>query len=300
MIKIVKFVKRTVELFLKIFRKAIKYILPYGIVRLFVLLKNSFVNHSGFGKYKNKGIIEKNIILKDQGKGKRAFLLATGPSLKLENLKLLAGEDCFSVSNFFLHEDINIINPKFHFFAPYHKPLDLNNYVEWLKLADEKLPHETKIFLGHATYDLVNEYHLFPNREIFYLYLSDDIKTKKIDLTKPVLAPQTSPLMIIPVLIYMGYKEIYLLGCDHTTLRDYKKTVTNFYNPNEDIRKNATDINCWRGIIQNHKFSLNVFLQYQWYKDILEKFYSINIYNLSKDSWLDLFPFLNLDKIIKK
>jgi len=44
------------------------------------------------------------------GKGKRAFLLAASSSSKQENLKLLAGEDCFSISNFYLHYDIRIIN----------------------------------------------------------------------------------------------------------------------------------------------------------------------------------------------
>ena len=35
--------------------------------------------------------------------------------------------------------------------------------------------------------------------------------------------------MILPVLISMGYKEIYLLGCDHNQLKNYNKTITNFY-----------------------------------------------------------------------
>ena len=57
-----------------------------------------------------------------------AFLIATGPSLKFENLQLLAGHDCYSVSNFFLHPDLNSVNPKIHFFAPWHPPLIRENY----------------------------------------------------------------------------------------------------------------------------------------------------------------------------
>src|SRR5262245_2341778 len=105
--------------------------------------------------YTNKKILSKNKPFKGQGKGKRAFLLTTGPSIKIENLKLLEGEDCFSVSNFFLHEDISLIKPKFHFFAPYHPPLVLDNYIEWLQQADKQLPSETGIFLGHQTYNTV-------------------------------------------------------------------------------------------------------------------------------------------------
>lgn len=253
-----------------------------------------------FFNYSHKNILRKNKELKDKGKGKRAFLLATGPSIKQENLKLLAGEDCFSLSNFFLHDDLNIINPKFHFFAPYHPPLILENYVEWLQLSDKQLPKETKIVLGHTGYELVKNHNLFPNREVFYLYLSESPNNHKVDLTKPVLAPQTSPLMIIPVLIYMGYEEIYLLGCDHTILRDFKKVFTNFYDAKKDIRKNAADVNSWSDIIDEHKLSMNVFLQYDFYKKINYKAHHLTIINLSNDTWLDVFERNTLSKVIKK
>ncbi|MEO1654774.1 MAG: hypothetical protein AAFU64_14600, partial [Bacteroidota bacterium] len=111
-----------------------------------------------------KKLLRKNTELKNQGKSKRAFLLATGPSLKLENLRPLVGEDCFSLSNFFLHEDLELIRPKLHFFAPYHPPLILENYVEWLQKADQVLPPETNIVLGTSTKELVERYHLFPQR----------------------------------------------------------------------------------------------------------------------------------------
>lgn len=101
-----------------------------------------------FMSYPNKKLLGKNICLKTKGRGKVAFLLATGPSVKNENLKVLAGKDCYSASNFFLHEDIKTINPKFHFFAPYHEPLILENYIEWLRKGDRDLPAETKIFLA--------------------------------------------------------------------------------------------------------------------------------------------------------
>ena len=87
------------------------------------------------------------------------------------------------------------------------------------------------------------------------------------------MGPQTGPLMILPVLLYMGYKEIFLVGCDHTVLRDYRKTINNFYNNQSDIRVNATDENSWDGIIDSHKQSMNVFVQYEMYKKLLSQKY---------------------------
>lgn len=247
----------------------------------------------------NKKLLKNNKKLKNIGVNKRAFLLATGPSVNRQNLKLLVDEDCFSVSNFFLHKDIEIIKPKIHFFAPYHEPLVLENYVDWLKQADKILPKETKICLGHTTKEIVEKYCLFPDREVFYIYLTK-IKPNNffsIDLTGPIMGPQTGPLMIIPALLYMGYKEICLIGCDHTVLRDYKKTINNFYNQKEDIRINATNGNSWDDILSSHKYSINIFYQYKIYQKIANR-NKVEIINLSDDSWLDMFCNKNFDDFL--
>jgi len=251
-----------------------------------------------FQTYARKDILQKNRALKGFGKGKRAFLLATGPSIKQEDLKLLSGEDCFSISNFFLHDDIQVINPVFHGYAAlYHEPLILENIVEWLHQADRILPARTKIVLGHNSYDIVQKFELFPERDVYYLYLGQKLG---LDITKPVLGPQTGPLLMLPLMIYMGYERIYLLGCDNTTLRDYKKTVTNFYSPDQEIRKNATDPK--RDVVidieAEFRANLIMFEQYKYYRNVLADT-STSITNLSVDSWLEMFPFDRLENIMK-
>lgn len=246
-------------------------------------------------------LVKKNSLLKDKGVGKRAFLIATGPSIKNQDLSLLKGEDCFTVSNVFLHENIKSINPKFHFFAPYHKPLILSNYIAWMRQSDKKLPEGTKIFLSTESEPLVIKYKLFKKREIFYLNFGHAFSRKNVDITKDILPPQSVPLMVLPVLIYMGYSGIYLLGCDHTVLRDFKKNITHFYVHKKDLRKNASDKNAWGGIIENHKSSMGVFVQYEFYKNlILNKNLGIKIFNLSTDSWIDSFEFSDFDSVIKR
>mgnify|MGYP001603823691 CR=1 FL=1 len=258
-----------------------------------------------FLMYEKKEVLNKNSVLENTARGKRAFLIATGPSLKMDDLDALSGEDCFGISNFFLHKHIQNIKPKFHFFAPYHEPVSFESYVEWLEKADKILPPETNIIMGHATYDLVRRYRLFQKRKVFYLYLSGFPATRKVDITKPVLAPQTGPIMALPVLLYMGYSEIYLLGCDHTEMRDYKKTVQNFYDPSLDVRKTipavkTTGYDVWHdGIVNNLSNTLGVFEQYAVYKKIfLDR--NVKIINLSQDSWLDLFEMDTLKNVVDK
>lgn len=249
-----------------------------------------------FQLHADKTILKSNLTLKGTGAGRRAFLIATGPSLKQEDLSVLAGEDCFTLSNFFLHDELEAVSPKFHFFAPYHEPLVLENYIEWLRAADLKLPVSTGIVLGHSDQPLVKEFDLFPARDIHYLYLSEVPSRSTVDLARPVLAPQTGTIMMLPVLFYMGYSEIYLLGCDHTVLRDYGKRVSNFYPEDQDPRVNATTGDCWHDIVRSHQYSLNIFKQYEFYKRYVDK-YNLQVWNLSCDTWLDVFPLKKLEDL---
>ncbi len=250
-----------------------------------------------FLSYPHKELLRKNLELKGLGKGKRAFLLATGPSIKQENLKLLAGEDCFSISNFFLHQDIQLINPVFQGFAPYHKEMILETYIENLQQADRALPPRTKIVLGHQSHDMVQQFGLFAGREVYYLYLAPYVSGRQIDLLRPVLGLQTGSILLLPLMIYMGYERIYLLGCDNNRLRDYQKINTNFYRPELDVRKDFESI--WiHGIETEFRLNLKIIEQYKHYQNIISGT-STSIINLSVDSWIEVFPFDRLENIIQ-
>jgi hypothetical protein len=233
--------------------------------------------------------LKKNFQLKGIAKSKTAYLLATGPSIKRKDLSLLKGQDCFSVSNFYLHHDIQIIAPKFHFFAPFHPPLNLENYLDWLKEADATLPPETSIVLSVSGKQMIEENSIFKERDIFYLCLEKRPIFGYCNLLTPIMAPQSSPLMVLPVLAYMGYTKIILVGCDHTILRDYKSVVKNFYDPTHDSRENATNGDNWKdGIIKHLENAHTVFQQYKFYQAKFKE-NNIAIYNASDDSWLDFF-----------
>lgn len=259
-----------------------------------VLFRNirSFLTYINYLVSPTKKLALRNLGLKNSKNMRDAFLLATGPSISNVDIAKLAGQDCYTVSNFFLHKDIQAISPKMHFFAPYHKPLVLENYVDWLKAADKALPPNTEICLGESTFEIVQKYNLFPKRLVHYLWLGYTQKAT-VDITKVTLTPQTGPLMIIPTLMYMGYRRIFLLGCDHNVLKDYGGDLRNFYPKASDMRVNATDRNSWAGIIESHRSSLNVFTQYNYYKSVAEKM-NTELINLTTGSWLD---FIKQDKI---
>ncbi len=248
------------------------------------------------GEYK---LTRKNTELISVATKKRAFIIATGPSIREQDLTLLEGEDCFTVSNFILHKDLRIVNPKIHFVAPYHKPLIYEEYINWLKKIDALLPDSTKIVMSCRSEGMVSKEKIFKNRRVYYISTQKYFWSTKIDITKSVLSPQSSPLMILPVLHNMGYKEIYLVGCDHNILKDYGGIVSNFYDQKNDCRSNATSGDNWSaGIICHLEFAKNVFIQYQEYQKrfIVDE---VKLFNCSQSSWLDFIEYKKFENIFK-
>jgi len=258
----------------------------------------SFLVRLNFFFFVDKEIFIKNKNLKNTAEGKRGFLLATGPSIKKQNLKRLAKSDCFSLSSFFYHKDIKTINPKFHFLAPYHKPILIKEWKKWVKQADENLPKETNFVLHVKDKKNILKYKLLKNRQIFYLYFSKFINLKNdLDITKPLPDMQSSPLMALPFMIYMGYKEICLVGCDFDNLKNYGYEIKNFYN--QKIQEKKAESKPWYlGIIKELENNLSAIKQFNNYQ-IFTKKRNIKIINLSKESWLDFYEKKNFNLMIR-
>lgn len=224
-------------------------------------------------------------------KSDTAVIYATGPSLKLVNLDELKHFDSFSVSNFFLHEKLEIASPKIHFFAPFHEPLVYSDFIAWWKKADDTLPESTEICLSLDSFNMIKKEGLFLNRKVRFLDFSKAQYSRKPSPLKPILGPQSSPLMVLPVLLWMGYKRIILAGCDHNILKNYGGNVDNFYDNSRDIRSNATSGDNWRfGIIAHLDYQKNVFCQYHFYLKYAQA-NNIELINISKESWLDFIPY---------
>lgn len=245
--------------------------------------------------YKDKRTLRSNLKYKNTKIGKRAFLIATGPSINKLDLNYLKSEDCFTISNAFLHDKIEVISPIFHIFAPYHEPLVKENYIEWLKKADNVLPPSTKILLGHKTREMVAENKIFQSREIAYMYLGNPFYYN-INLKRQVPSPKTGTHQALNMLIYMGYSEIYLIGCDHNILKFYGGKREHFYTSDQDKRVN---VDYWTDITDNLKSELDMFNKYKRYLKLANK-KNIKIYNLSKESWLNFIDYKDFDEVLKK
>ena len=256
-----------------------------------------------------KRIVQANVQYKNIYSGKRCFILATGPSILFQDLKPLKNEVCFAVSEFYLHHDINIIRPDFHVLAPNHPPFTMEAVSTRLTRIQELYQNEVTVFLGDNNY--VNSYWEFlrkkplnMNLNIHYInyfnsyQLNDDNCNKKEtwDIHGNPFSPRTVVYTAIQIAVYMGFKQIYLLGCDHDYLSDITR-VTNhhFYQEGEGI----SDVE-HLSEFTTEKWLEEYYLrwkQYRLMKQYLE-LKEIQIFNATRGGLLDVFPRIDYEKFV--
>ncbi|MDD6192828.1 MAG: DUF115 domain-containing protein [Lachnospiraceae bacterium] len=155
--------------------------------------------------YDNKQIL----LYKNKYQGKRCFIVATGPSIKMEDLELLhrKKEYCFGMNKiFYLLDKVNW-KPNFYFVSD---PKIMSDYAEEIEhcMAGAKFAIDLEnSFWKRQHSDDIIKYHGV------YGGTGEDIFCE--DLEKGVSANYTVTYVCMQFAIYMGFKEIYLIGVDH-------------------------------------------------------------------------------------
>jgi hypothetical protein len=241
----------------------------------------------------NGDILKQNRKLRDIHQGKRCFILATGPSINAENLKPLKNEFCIAVSNFYLHPDFNLIAPHYYCVAPWHPPHKIEDYLQLLQeIGSTSTKHS--FCLGLGEYERVISNKILLNRNVYYQCTRAKKLDKEVDLCLPVLSPQSVTIMALQLAIFMGFSEIYLLGCDHNAILNYSGgfSFKHFYP--EQKSKLITDR------ASKFKDSLitctNLWEQYEMLNAIAQE-KNIKIFNATKHSLLDVFDKVDYESL---
>jgi len=257
---------------------------------------------------KIKEIVQKNSQFKNIHENQRCFILATGPSINKQNLEVLKDEICIAVSQFFLHPSIQIINPKYHVLAPFHSPFNFQDNQEIFEGFQKSYSDDMIYFFGYKPYEystfnfLQNNKNLAPQNSYFINYSfseqinDDNYKNKKIwDLCQNPFAIRTVIYSAIQISLYMGFKEIYLIGCDHDYLQDIKR-VTNHHFYEEE--KGISDVEHLSSFSRERWFE-EYYYRWQQYRLIDEyaKSQGCSIFNATEGGMLDVFPEKKLLKL---
>ncbi|MCI8638465.1 MAG: DUF115 domain-containing protein [Coprococcus sp.] len=170
-----------------------------------------FLRKIGFGAKKYKKIKS----LKDKYKGERCFIICTGPSLTLDDLNKLKKEYSFGMNS------ISLLYDKTDFRPSFFGCIDEGVFV---KLRDSILKYDSSnipVFIsGRAAkhcalrqhwYEIpINvAYHTYDRwvKNKFWCKFSDDAYAGLYDM-------YSVTHVLIQLAVYMGFKKIYLIGCD--------------------------------------------------------------------------------------
>lgn len=233
--------------------------------------------------------------LRNSEKENRCFIIATGGSIKYQDLTLLKNEIVISVSGLYMHKDINIINPKYHIlpnvFGDHEQINEKNKYVEWLKDMDKNLPSSTIIIMSKKDESYIEKYQLFKKRKIFFKDYTrycetDDIFDIDINNMPNIWSISEG---VIQIALFLGFKEIFLLGFDHDwfngALVHFNGTEYLKFN-NENIKQEIVNIHGMDSEFQMMRHA-KIFNKYKKLYSLKENIYNAN-YN--QNSYVDTFP----------
>lgn len=290
----------------KTLRQMIKAGLYWGLPRgIAVFSKNGLKRCRENRKIAEMKFLQNNLKFKDCHKGERCFILACGPSIKQQDLTLLKGETCIAVSNFHVHKDYDIIRPRYHCVPDVlggHKGVVTEEYaVKWFREIEERTG-QSVMFLSAGDKEWIERHGLFRNKEVAYLYFGggwDDIERTGIDLTRSVPGVWSVSVMALAIAVYMGFKDICLLGCDHDWILHYG-TSAHFYAEDESILATRPGYDEWWIQDLGATFESQAGLWRQ-YKSIqrLAIDEDINVFNATEGGLLDVFPRVCYEEVVR-
>lgn len=180
-------------------------------------------HHAAIRPYKE--LLQRNIRYRDVHKGERCFILANGPSVNGLDFSLLKDEITFTVNQIVRNPQFEKLNANYHIWSDriFFQIQDGNDEdMEMLQIikAVSQMAPKVEIFYEMAAKPMIDQYHLDELSNVAYfqvLGLNSAILEKGlIDFTHGLPNYPTVIDYAICLAVYMGFRAIYLLGCDCT------------------------------------------------------------------------------------
>ena len=210
----------------------------------------------------------------------RCFIIATGPSLTTEDLEKLKNEYTFGMNS------LCKIFPQIGWETTY---FGIQDHLVFYKIKDSlQEMHQTKIFVAKHHFlnkipTMSTKCYRYPLNILNHNYSHTDLKTKfSDDCFKSVYDGYTIAYSLLQIAVYMGFKEIYLIGADCNYCDDAKKR--HFIGTGVDDPRYSTA-------------GKRMIFAYEEAKRYADK-HGIKIYNATRGGMLEVFPRVNLDDIL--
>lgn len=260
-------------------------------IPLFMIVFRVFSKRRNINKLvkKNRDVLKRNIELKGLHVGKRCFIIATGPSLTIDDLELLEGEYTFGVNSIFKVFEKTNWRPTFYC---------LTDSAVYESFGKEILDYHFDTVISNINQTFIAKKHykvivntitrIYRDYPFFSRFKSIFPWTKfSNDITKYIYSGDTVVYNMIQVAVWMGFKEIYLLGTDtnYKTKGYNHSSIVEYTMTNKD-RLAKQDTASYR-MIESYKIAKK--------KSLKSDF---KIYNATRGGTLEVFQRVNLDSVI--
>lgn len=259
---------------------------------------------------------KKNIEFKNKHNGERCFILGNGPSLSEIDLSKLENEIVFTTNFFNKVDKYNHAHTNYHFWidgAFFNQRDDVKCDLEEIMECYHKISKENPIcFVPINAANFIKKHKLEDILDIHYLrvkksldeYSQKGFEQEELDIALEIPAWRNVVQYAIEVAIYMGFKKIYLLGCNATCIMpvlDYflQQDITELHVYRDDKSvKNITE-----GLFQNWKMSELFYDQYlvfwgyeKLYEYCLKR--NIQLINCTSKTLINKIPKMDINKVI--
>ncbi len=216
---------------------------------------------------------------KNKYRGKRCFIVATGPSLTIEDLNKLKGEICFSMNSIIKSFDKTDWRPNFYGITddiPFNmlkNKIDVNEFEAVFLASNAGTFNQKHISLNFTDY--YRSKSLSKGSFEKRVYPSDKFEKYYINATSVTF-------MLIQLAYFMGFKKIYLLGQDCNFVGENLHTKI----ANINYKKKPAEV--------EGQYLIQIFENYkQWFQAR-----GVQLFNATRGGKLEVLPRVNLDDIV--
>ncbi|MCD8107088.1 MAG: DUF115 domain-containing protein [Oscillospiraceae bacterium] len=243
-------------------------------------------------QYQRSEESKKITVLKDLYYGESCFIIGNGPSLTINDLEKLDGKHTFAANRIYSLLDKTSWRPQFYTCVDHEAYKEFGNKI--MEVGSEKF-----FFDYNGKHYIKND---APNNaEVYYVNHYEPFKVSKWglsqaviseDISKFVSASNTVTFVSMQIAIYMGFKNIYLVGVDHQYARQILSDGTII--ENKDVKTYAEGILDSGVGLQCIDATTNAYEVAQKYCEN----HDVKIYNATRGGKLEVFPRVDFDHIL--
>jgi hypothetical protein len=254
--------------------------IQYNLIPTFISINifnfNRFLRVMHF--YRNNHY-EKLKSIKNKHRGERCFIVATGPSLTIEDLEKLKNEITFSMNSICLAFDETDWRPTYYGIQDMGVFNKLERYIEELDIEGKFI---ADVISKHKT--ISGDHYIYPLNLLNHTVFHKKYHTKFSSNAFAVVYDGYSiTYSLIQIAVYMGFKEIYLIGTDC----NYLSNMNHHFKDYDHVDPSF--------LLAGDKM-ISAYKAAKRYADQ----HNIKIYNATRGGMLEMFERVDLDALLSE